>query len=654
MIYLQELAQDKQEAFHLYPKIKVSKKKRKETEDKENHNSGNKDTGDYDGDDGDDDITLTGKAKGHGQCALCGMRFDQNSKKVEMTEKTRETGQTFADMLYGLFQDESLPPSLAERAKCIELDEGFLCTLCVSYVDQMDVFQKKLSEIKSSILDVFIQKSKRESARPSEKSSVLHEDKEQPKVARKRGRPPKVKAGSAETVTQSAPLKSDNIELNSSQSSKPSNPPEEDPDLAQKLSVLSGIEIKRVNTETGVETEAVIKKVTTELEAGYLVSADNKTIKKRSPKKYIPLSETSDSSFADACDRLEDELTAQTENQSDLVTPVRPNLSSRGRGSSRSRGQGRGRGRGRGGPVSGGGTPVPLSVTPAPPPAKSKKSLFEQSQERKRLSQGSGQYSANGVTVSPAPSPPVYSVPVSPALVPSPQTPDQLRQKRAYRKLVARIQGVHPDLTEDEALQGIIAVRDSNNGTLTGMSMQEIITLVRESVPELSPPIGEEFEKMVFAPLNEKPPAPAPTPAPIIEETKLFEMKCQFCSRMFKSSSEVATKKVYEMHLHEHEVENRNVFEERDTGEPDQRENCQTTDGEIVRPEETRPKPCAGISTESQLLPSQTQTSGDPVRSEISYCKICLKQFKNSKLYGIHQNTEHAAEKEFEKISNSS
>lgn len=613
----------------------MSKKKRRETDDKENQDVGNKQTGD--GDDGEDDINLAGLARDHGHCALCGLKFDQNSKKVEMTEKTRETGQTFADMLYGLFQDESLPPSLAEKGKSIELEEGFLCTLCVSYVDQMDVFQKKLSEIRSSILEVFMKKSKLEMARPSHEKSLPAEDKELPKVTKKRGRPPKVK--NMESVDP--PYKSENIELKESlESSKPGDRLDPGSEIiAHKLSVLSGIEIKRVNTKTGQETEA-------EIVAGDSQSAEKQKLKKKSPKKNIPLSETSDSSFAEACDTLEEELAPQTEDQSDLATPVRPNISSRGRASSRGRGQGRGRGRGRGTPISGRGTPLPVRPVPPPPPAKSKKSLFELSQERKRLSQGGGQPSVGGIQVSPAPSPPVsVSLPL-----PSPHTPEQLKQKRAYRKLVARIQGVHPELTSDEAIQGIIAVRDSHNGTLTGMSMQEIIARVRESLPDQSPPIGEEFEKMVFAPLNEN------APAPVIEEAQLFEMKCQFCSRMFKSSSEVATKKVYEIHLHEHEVENRNVFDlERNTGEYD----AEATDVELSRSEVTTPevtKSSAEISSESQIVPSQPSTVGaaDPVRSEISYCKICLKQFKNSKLYGIHQNTEHAAEKEFEKISNSS
>ena len=188
-------------------------------------------------------------------CGLCGLRFDENSKKVEMTEKTRETGQTFADMLYGLFQDQSLPPSLSEKAKSIELDEGFLCTLCVSYVDQMDVFQKKLSEIRSSILDVFIKKTKMDSGshlnRQAQLSGTPSDHKEEAKIPKKRGRPPKPK-------TEKSPLKkSENVEPNPVETSQPSELPEDNSeDLSQKLSVLSGIEIKRVNTETGEESEA--------------------------------------------------------------------------------------------------------------------------------------------------------------------------------------------------------------------------------------------------------------------------------------------------------------------------------------------------------------------------------------------------------------
>ena len=691
------MSRDKQEAFHLYPKYKQSKKRKNETEDKENQDVGNTEAGPSENG---DDVSLPVPAQG--QCALCGLKFDQNSKKVNMTEKTRETGQTFGDMLYELFQDDTLPPSLTEKAKSIELDEGFLCTLCVSYVDQMDVFQKKLSEIRSSILDVFIQKSKRESLIQTQVKSVKPDCREEPKVPKRRGRPPKPKPETVESPLK----KSGNIERKSSEIIKQSELPEEDSaNLAHKLSILSGIEIKRVNTETGRESEARI-------ELGNSL-AEQKIVKKKSPKKIIPLSETSDSSFAEACDTLEDELRPLTEEPPDLVTPVRSNISSRGRRPTSSRGRGQGRGRG---------TPTPAAVTPRLPPAKSKKSLFELSQERKKLNQITPPYIVNGIQLSPSPAAAgvqgesrVYSVPVSPAVTPvtpavshvnptvtssgtpstpavtsvtpvvtsagapvfpavtptgtpvSPavQTPEEIKQKKAYRKLVARIKGVHPELTTDEAVQGIITVRDSNNGTLTGMSMQEIITRVRESVPEQSPPIGEEFEKMVFAPLRENPPAP-----PVQQAVKLFEMKCQFCSRMFKSSSEVATKKVYEIHLHEHEIENRNVFEDldRNTGElndNNKERDDDDTDVDLTRSDTntpevkvTEPKSSDEISRESpdcpDCRPSEPGQAADPVRSELSYCKICLKQFKNSRLYGIHQNTEHAAEKEFEKISNSS
>merc|ERR1712128_80342 len=60
----------------------------------------------------------------HGECVLCGLMFDEESTKFGMSDKTRETGQTFADILFGLFHEESLPPSLAEKAKAVDLDSG--------------------------------------------------------------------------------------------------------------------------------------------------------------------------------------------------------------------------------------------------------------------------------------------------------------------------------------------------------------------------------------------------------------------------------------------------------------------------------------------------------------------------------------------------
>ena len=256
----------------------------------------------------------------------------------------------------------------------------------------------------------------------------------------------------------------------------------------------------------------------------------------------------------------------------------------------------------------------------------------------------------------------LYSVPVTPLLSPAAaSTPlkreaeaapeAELRQKKAYRKLVARIRGAHPEISSEEALRGVVAVRAANQGTLTGMSMQEIIAKVKESVLEAAAassvdsvvlPIGEEFERMVNAPLPV-------IESPEIEQQKYFELKCQFCSRLFKSSSESATRKVYEIHMHEHDLENRNIYQE-----------CSADEKLSVQSNtDTEPHDGANHTTESQKLekenvPCDLKCDPDPVRSESSYCKLCHKQFKNSKLYGIHQNSEHAAEKEFEKISHAS
>ena len=123
-------------------------------------------------------------------------------------------------------------------------------------------------------------------------------------------------------------------------------------------------------------------------------------------------------------------------------------------------------------------------------------------------------------------------------------------------------------------------------------------------------------------------------------------MKCKFCSRTFKSASDQATKKVYEIHLKEHEEENRNVYDNTPAGEKDQTALMELNESENSTP--------GNVESTDNSTANVSSQDPDPVRSEISYCKICLKQFKNAKLYGIHQNTEHGAEKEFEKISNSS
>lgn len=596
-------------------------------------------------------------------CDLCGLRFDESSKKVTMTEKTRETGQTFADVLYGLFHQESLPPSLTEEYNDVDYDNGLLCTLCVSYIDQMDVFQQKLSDIKSSIINVFIQKTKKESQR--EMQTFM--DKEDVQIPKKRGRPPKAKSDKIVTLVYQSPLKkaTDLVSEKSntaSQSKYEEGAKDDNLEIAQKLSVLSGIEIKKINTETGEEKDATeeIKK-----------SSEQIARKKRSPKKINPALHVTETDFENACDTLQDELEGVEQLNADVGLNKPEIISTK----VTSRGRGRGRGR-----------PSHSSYHPPPPPAqsRSKKSLFEQSQQRRRSGtplmtsspmpsrsstpcSSTPQYIVNGIQISsntPASIEKTYSVPVTSEILntsitsSSPELSiEHLKQKKAYRKLVARIQEVHPDLGVDETLQGILAVRKANRGTMTGMSMQDIISKVRESVIEQTavesavPPIGEEFENMVNAPLADEKVNQEPE---IVnhEEQKLFEIKCQFCSRHFKSTSMIATKKVYEIHMHEHEIENRHIYESlKENSEPGEENNEKESN---IKSKNQFCKTEADTLTEKEAVPLELTVSADPVRSEISYCKLCQKQFKNAKLYGIHQNSEHAAEKEFEKISSAS
>ena len=224
---------------------------------------------------------------------------------------------------------------------------------------------------------------------------------------------------------------------------------------------------------------------------------------------------------------------------------------------------------------------------------RSRKSLFETSQERRRsdtplvspqtssLSPGA-QYTLRDVSLTPSTSstlpqhnPTLYSVPVTPSFqdAPAASTPvkadadnlAELSQKKAYRKLVARIRGVHPELGPDETLRGIVNVRAAHQGTLTGMSMTEIISKVRDSVLETAAASSvdsmDEFERMVNAPFEDKNPHSEPAPSFAPAPYKTFELKCQFCSRVFKSTNEIATKKVYDIHMNEHEVENKNIYE---------------------------------------------------------------------------------------------
>ena len=154
--------------------------------------------------------------------------------------------------------------------------------------------------------------------------------------------------------------------------------------------------------------------------------------------------------------------------------------------------------------------------------------------------------------------------------------------------------------------------------------MTEIITRVRDNVRgngETIPmetetevtnsiPAGLEFEKIVNSP---PPPPPQSqifmTPTKTVDPSTLYEIKCKFCSRLFKSSSETATKKVYEIHIQEHEKETRNIFEK------------ETPETELTV--------AADEPATEQSPATEQHEEPDPVKSEKSYCKPCQKQFKS-------------------------
>eukprot|EP00092_Neocalanus_flemingeri_P003418 GFUD01003660.1.p1 GENE.GFUD01003660.1~~GFUD01003660.1.p1 ORF type:complete len:751 (-),score=219.22 GFUD01003660.1:108-2360(-) len=748
--------------------------------------------------------------------------FDEESTKFGMSDKTRETGQTFADILFGLFHEESLPPSLAEKAKAVDLDMGSLCTLCVSHVDQLDVFQQKVTDIKTSIISIFIQKTRNDSLNQGEiESGDSDSEEEEEKVEikatpKKKGKKSKGKGGKLVTLVYQSPLKKvrdldamsekdilkmtetvikytpkkstkkekaaekekeiteaqENEEetTDAQENKEPTPDPKPDPDLVQKLNALNGIEIKRINSETGNESDATlaiaglagieIRKISdtpienetpkkgkkTPKKEKKTPAKKNTPAKKKTPKKAKHVEITGQPVFEEACEELQNDLSMDIVNGQDqentnenksneaktpdpITSPprtivpqspgniargnMRPNIPIRG-GPIR---MSPARGSPRGGIAYRGGSPrfqrggmtrgVPrpnMNFRPAPP--KSKKSLFELSQNKRKI--GSlvtnhgisispqtpaenspvinASYRLNGLQVTstpisslPAPITPsklngLHSIQVSSAsftISPMPVTPQkdeiqapaEVKEKKAYKKLISKIQAVHPDMSHEEAMRGIVALRTENNGTLTGMSMQEIITKVRSSVRgDVELPVGEEFEKIVNA-------APAPailcTPTKVVDPATLYEIKCKFCSRLFKSSSETATKKVYEIHIQEHEKETRSIFEK------------ETTETEVTlatAPEVTPAAPAAvtlampATAAVTLATPAAVPTAvtlaalgltvtkiedPDPVKREISYCKLCQKQFKSAKMYGMHQNTEHAAETEFEKLMSS-
>ena len=205
-------------------------------------------------------------------------------------------------------------------------------------------------------------------------------------------------------------------------------------------------------------------------------------------------------------------------------------------------------------------------------------------------------------------------------------------------------------------------MRAAQRGTLTGLTMTEIIAKVRDSVLQTtatsSEPIGAEFEEMVNAPLEDEPssiPSIASAPPPF----KTFELKCQFCSRVFKSTNEIATRKVYDIHMHEHDVENKHIYES--LQDDPSSFNVETFNDYIVLPpslktiissaEHSDQSLSESQGSEKENVPLDIKSDPDPVRKETSYCKPCHIQFKNAKTYAYHQNSEHDAETEFEKIS---
>ena len=184
------------------------------------------------------------KIKDFGECSLCGLRFEEISRNMKMSEKTRETNQAFGDILQRFFNEENIPDTVKNLFKKVELESGLLCILCVSYIEQMDVFQNKLAEVKDSIISV-INGNKADVEMKSDRGE--DDNIEDRPASKKRGRPPKLasdftpmkKASSSERVVSPKKFDVGGTE-----------------DLAQKLQVLSGIEIKRINTETGEEVDA--------------------------------------------------------------------------------------------------------------------------------------------------------------------------------------------------------------------------------------------------------------------------------------------------------------------------------------------------------------------------------------------------------------
>merc|ERR1740123_166227 len=167
-----------------------------------------------------------------------------------------------------------------------DTESGLLCTMCVSYIEQMDVFQNKLAEVKESIWGVITRKIQVDTVidlRSDAEKEENSEDKPSPSPS-KRGRPRKSPVNCVKEVLSSVKFTTSN------KKEVPSlNDTEE---IANKLKVLSGIEIKRINTETGEEIDArqLVKKV------------------RSPPKKKMVDLHVSEALFENACEALESEL----------------------------------------------------------------------------------------------------------------------------------------------------------------------------------------------------------------------------------------------------------------------------------------------------------------------------------------------------------
>ena len=74
----------------------------------------------------------------------------------------------------------------------------------------------------------------------------------------------------------------------------------------------------------------------------------------------------------------------------------------------------------------------------------------------------------------------------------------KVKEKSSYKKLISNLQTTYPDLSQEEALKGILALRVENNGTLTGMTMLEIMERVIQLARPLKGRKREELEPQEY------------------------------------------------------------------------------------------------------------------------------------------------------------